>query len=188
MSIVVQEETMAALGEYAKISIAFTVRSRYVPVPVECEDRRWRLVEQSVHPPWVKDYDDGESPTRWLRWDTSNWRIFLASTGSGVVGRAVLAFDTPGAEFLEGRNDIAALWDLRVAPEWRGEGVGSRLFERAVNYARESGCVELKIETQDINVVACNFYAKQGCRLTDVISDAYPEHPDEVQLIWRLEL
>ena len=38
--ITIREETMAALGEYAKVSIAFTVESRYVAVPIGGAD--WR--------------------------------------------------------------------------------------------------------------------------------------------------
>ena len=85
-------------------------------------------------------------------------------------------------------DDLAALWDIRVAPEWRGQGVGSMLFERVVRYAKSVGCVDLKIGTQDINVHACNFYAKQGCRLVNVIPDVYPDWPDEVEFVWRLKL
>ncbi len=49
-------------------------------------------------------------------------------------------------------------------------------------------CAELKIETQNINVPACRFYARQGCRLSAIVSHAYAEFPDEIQLIWRLAL
>ena len=146
----------------------------------------WNLHESPVDPHWIKDYDAVESPTRWLRWDTSNWRIVSAFDGTRRVGGAVVACRTPGSDFLEGRDDLAALWDIRVAPGWRGTGIGTQLFERVVGYAKSLGCVELKIETQDINVGACNFYAKQGCRLTDVIPGAYPDWPGETEFIWRL--
>ena len=46
----------------------------------------------------------------------------------------------------------------------------------------------MKIETQNINVPACRFYARQGCRLSAIVSHAYAEFPDEIQLIWRLAL
>ncbi len=188
MSIDIKEETMAALGEYAKVSIAFKVESRYVAVPVRGVDESWRLIKERIDPPWIKDYDGGEPPTRWLRWDTSNWRLISAFSGDERVGGAIVVHDSPELDFLEGRNDLAALWDLRVAPEWRGQGVGSMLFEHVVGYAKRVECVELKIETQDINVNACDFYAKQGCRLVNVIPNAYPGWPDEVEFDWMLRL
>ena len=118
--ITIREETMAALGEYAKVSIAFTVESRYVAVPIGGVDGGWRLIEERVDPPWVKDYDGGEPPNRWLRWDTTNWRILSAFAGDERVGGAIVVHDSPELDFLEGRDDLAALWDIRVAR--RGEG------------------------------------------------------------------
>jgi hypothetical protein len=43
-------------------------------------------------------------------------------------------------------------------------------------------------ETQNINVAACRFYAKQGCTLSAINRFAYRDCPEEVQLIWRKEL
>ena len=186
--ITIREETIAALGDYLKVAIAFTVRSRYVTVPNDDEDVKWSLVEEVVEPPWTKDYDDAERPTRWLQRDTTNWRLISAFIGDQRVGGAIVVHDSLELDFLEGRNDLAALWDIRVAPEWRGQGVGSMLFECVVRYAKSVGCVELKIETQDINVNACNFYAKHGCRLVNVIPDAYPDWLDEVEFNWMMKL
>ena len=46
----------------------------------------------------------------------------------------------------------------------------------------------MKIETQNINVVACKFYAGQGCTLGAADRFAYPELPDEVRLLWYKDL
>ena len=59
--------------------------------------------------------------------------------------------------------------------------------------ARRRGCRLLKIETQNVNVAACCFYAAQGCTLGGVNRFAYlgaygAAHPDEVQLIWYYDL
>ena len=186
--ITIKEETMASLDEYARVPITFTVESRYVAVPVRGADGGWRLIEKRVDRPWIKDYDDGEPPTRWLRWDTSNWRILSAFADDERVGGAIVVHNSPELDFLERREDLAALWDLRVAPEWRGRGIGSMLLKHVVRHAKRVGCVELKIETQDINVNACDFYAKHGCRLANVIPDAYPGWPGEVEFIWRLDI
>ena len=185
----IEEETMAVLGEYAKVSIAFTVESKYVAVPVGGADGGWTLSEALVEPAWIKDYDGGEPPTRWLRWNTTNWRIFSAFSGevNGLAGQSLFTIRRSWISLRDGR-ELAALWDLRVAPEWRGRGVGTMLYKRVVRYAKSVGCVELKIETQDVNVPACDFYAKQGCHLVNVIPNAYPGWPDEVEFDWMLEI
>jgi hypothetical protein len=46
----------------------------------------------------------------------------------------------------------------------------------------------MTIETQNINVVACRFYARQGCALRTVNHMAYAEFPNEVQLLWYKDL
>jgi hypothetical protein len=47
---------------------------------------------------------------------------------------------------------------------------------------------ELRVETQNINLPAGGFYARQGCRLISINRRGYEAFPNEVQLIWSLEL
>ena len=89
---------------------------------------------------------------------------------------------------LEGREDLACLWDLRVHPDYRGKGVGHLLFSQAVEWARQKHCLRLKVETQNINVPACRFYARHGCELRGINRYAYGEALDETQLLWYLDL
>jgi ribosomal protein S18 acetylase RimI-like enzyme len=89
---------------------------------------------------------------------------------------------------LEGRTDLAVLWDLRVAPEHRGRGVGTALFDAVKLWAIQHTCTEIKIETQNNNVPAVKFYLRQGCTLRHVVSDAYPELPDEQMFLFYLPL
>jgi len=87
-------------------------------------------VERFVAAPYVKDYDtiDGDSPGAWpRRFDLSKWVAFLARANDRMVGAIAVAFDTPQVEMLEGRRDLAVLWDVRVAPTARGQGVGAAL-------------------------------------------------------------
>lgn len=189
MRINVIEEPVAALDEYAGISIAFEVREVF-DVVVEANGSV-QLEAHRVPVPYVKDYDAiHDSPMRWAQqFELSNWRFFSAlSETQQCVGRAAVAWDTPTLEMLEGRRDLALLWDIRVAPLARRRGVGGALFDAAVTWARSRGCLQLKVETQNINVAACRFYAQQGCVVRRVHRGAYPELPDEVQLLWFKDL
>jgi ribosomal protein S18 acetylase RimI-like enzyme len=49
---------------------------------------------------------------------------------------AVVVLKTPSLTMLEGRDDLAMLWDIRVSPEARGQGVGTALF---LNPGQRSG-------------------------------------------------
>ena len=71
-----------------------------------------------------------------------------------------------------------------MAPEYRSAGVGRTLWRAAEDWARRRGLVEMRVETQDINVPACRFYQAMGCSLIALDADAYGADIPEVQLIW----
>ena len=182
----VEEEPISRLDEHAFISAAFVVE-RVLNVSVLRAGLDGILLEETVlDTPWVKDYDaiKGEGPTRWpKRFDTSNWGLIAAYRNDDRVGGAVIAFQTPGLQMLDD-NDTAVLWDLRVQLKERSRGVGSALFAATEEWCRRRGCRQLKIETQNINVPACRFYASVGCTLSAIDCHAYVDLGDETQLIW----
>jgi GNAT superfamily N-acetyltransferase len=112
----------------------------------------------------------------------------VARIANRTVAGATVALDTPGLTMVEGRRDSALLWDIRVTPDARRHGVGSALFQRVEAWAQLHGCRQLKIETQNTNVRACRFYERQGCRLQQIHRTAYPDFPEEVQLLWYKDL
>ena len=187
MIIDVIEEPVPALAEYAGIPIAFEVSERCDVVGEA--DGTVRLEARPVPAPYVKDYDEFNHPNGWAeRFDLSNWGFFSAFSGGQRVGRAAVAWKTPALDLLKGRSDLAELWDIRVAPSARRLGVGSALFDAALTWASVRGCRQLEVETQNVNVPACRFYAKRGCVLRAVHRGAYPELPDEIQLLWSKDL
>jgi GNAT superfamily N-acetyltransferase len=182
------------LARYSDVPIAFVVDSVLRADVVDSGLGGIVLSESKVDAPYVKDYDahgDG-GPESWpAKFDVRNWGFFLALEGSRVIGAAAVAFDTPGVNMLCGRRDLAVLWDIRVRPERRGGGVGTRLFDHAVRWSRDRGCVQLRAETQDVNARACRFYARRGCQLGHIDRYGYFGHPEvgrEAKLIWHLEL
>ena len=186
----VREEPLAALAEYAAVPIAFEVRRVLAWRPSTAGLGGFALAERAVDAPYVKDYDavDG-GPARWAeRFDLSSWGLLGARVDGRLVGGAAVAWDTPGVTCWRGARDLAVLWDIRVAPEARGQGVGAALFRAAEAWAAARGCRQLKVETQNVNLPACRFYARQGCVLGGIHRFAYPELPHEVQLLWYRDL
>jgi GNAT superfamily N-acetyltransferase len=177
------------LAEYAEIPIRFEVSRVLVPVLPENGLEGIILEERVVEPPYVKDYDACESPERWgQQWDLSNWGMITATCEGKRVGGCLIAHDTDGVHMLEGRKDLNVLWDIRIAPGFRGHGIGTDLFQKAIAWSRQRGCRAMNIETQNNNVPACRFYTRQGCVLRSIKRFAYPELPEEVQLIWHKEI
>jgi ribosomal protein S18 acetylase RimI-like enzyme len=164
--IVEEAATVETLRAYAEVPIAFRVESI---LRLELEDGGLggaRLVEEPVAEPYVKDWpvdDPDGGPAAWAkRWDTSGWTVFAAYDGARRVGGAVVAVHTSDMWFLRARTDTAALWDIRVEWDHRGQGIGHALFSSTVEWARERGFQRLMIETQNVNVNACRFYARKG--------------------------
>lgn len=191
MSIEIHEESPSDLTEYARVPIAFQVRERLAIDTPDAGLGGLRLVVEAVTPPYRKDYDalPENHPTTWAqRFDLVGWGVLAAYSGAERVAGAVVVCGATGVEMLEGRADLAVLWDLRVAPEWQGQGVGAALFRAAERWAVKRGASCLKVETQNINVAACRFYARQGCVLGAIHRFQYPMLPDEAQLLWYKSL
>jgi GNAT superfamily N-acetyltransferase len=180
------EEPLTALPEYARVPIVFAV-DHVLDVTSHDRGPGGFALSERLDAPYEKDYDAiaGEGPLQWARrFDLSNWAIFTARFATRIVGGATVAFDTPELTMLEGRRDLAVLWDIRVSPDARRQGVGSALFEKVEAWAQRHGCRQLKIETQNINVRACRFYERQGCQLRAIHHAVYPDLPEEIQLLW----
>jgi GNAT superfamily N-acetyltransferase len=122
------------------------------------------------------------------RFDVKNRGLIAAHDGGRRLGGAVVAFNNARVNMLEGRTDLAVLWDIRVRPEARSAGTGALLFRGAEEWARDRGCRRLKVETQNINVPACCPYRQMNCTLGAINRFAYPDLPDEVQLMWFKDL
>jgi GNAT superfamily N-acetyltransferase len=185
------EHPVLDLTEYARIPIAFTVDRILEVTPIENGLGGVNFREARVDPPYVKDYDaiEGNSPESWAaRWDLSNWGMISAFGNGKLIGGAVLAFRTDGMDMLDKRTDLTLLWDLRVHPDYRHQGIGQKLFLAAEAWARARRCRQIKVETQNINMPACRLYAKHGCVLGAIQRYAYPEYPTEVQLLWFKDL
>lgn len=189
IKIMIKHPTKELLDEYAKISIKFEVSSIYV---LELCDKGLGgvIFKEKQVTPYVKDYDTmDDNPSHLLdKFDLRHWCVVLAYHESKLVGGAIIAFDTEGINMLEGRSDLAVLWDIRIDEPYRGRGVGRKIVQECISWAKQKKCNRLKIETQNINVNACRFYAGQGAELSNINKYCYGDFPEEIQFIWSIDL
>lgn len=182
----IREVAFAEMGRYAAIPSAFESRSI---LDVVSRNGEHELRQRSLVQPFRKNYDLVEDPMEWLEHvNASSWTLIGAFEDDAWVGGAIGASDTAGVDMLEGRSDLVVLWDLRVLPAAHRRGIGSALFRAIERWGLGRHCRELKVETQNTNVAACRFYARQGCTLKSANRHAYPAFPDEVQLLWTKTL
>ena len=105
-----------------------------------------------------------------------------------MIAGCVVATKTSNCNMLEKRDDLAVLWEIRVSDEYKHQGIGNELFKLAKNYAKTNGFKQLKVECQNTNPAAVNFYHKQGMVLGAINEYAYLDYPNEAQLLWYLDL
>jgi GNAT superfamily N-acetyltransferase len=90
--------------------------------------------------------------------DRSRGRIFVAREGGKLVGMASLLYTISTAE-----GGKAALFeDFIVQPEYRGQGIGTRLLEYVIQQARAEGVLRITLLTDLKNDNAQDLYRKLG--------------------------
>lgn len=85
--------------------------------------------------------------------------LLLARTGERVVGHLVGRYREPNAIR---RCRLALLESIRVAPDARGRGVGGRLVEEFLGWARAHGAEVAQVTAYAANDGARRFYARHG--------------------------
>lgn len=93
------------------------------------------------------------------RADHAAW---LATVDGRVAGQILV---------YENWNRLALIWDIAVDPPYRRMGIGRRLVQQAVDWARERELPGVMLETQNINAGACRLY--ESCRFVPGGFDAY---------------
>ena len=150
------------------------VKSRLV-LGIENEKLTYTIVP--VEPPYERevqledtDYGFTEVPPT----------VFIAEVDGKLAGRIRL---------LKWWNQFGYIEDLVVNPDHRGLGIGRKLIERGIQWAREQGFPGVMLETQDDNVPACELYASCGFVLSGFDRNVYKAiNPNtrEIALYWYL--
>ena len=181
------EISVEQLDEYGSIPFYYDANQEYKLIKVDngLGGIKFELVNvEKYH----KDF--GTRTSRWRElFDLKNSKFFVAyNQDNKIIAGCTVATKTSNCIMLENREDLAVLWDIRVIDEYRHQGIGQELFNMAKEYAIDNGFKQLKVECQNTNPVAVNFYHKQGMILGAINEYAYLDCPNEVQLLWYLDL
>lgn len=105
--------------------------------------------------------------------------VFFAYSGAECIGQIILKRDWNSYAFIE---------DICVAKSARGQGVGTALIQKAIEWAKNSDLKGLALETQDNNLLACRFYAKCGFVIGAVNTMLYKNFDqEEFAVFWYLQ-
>ncbi|MCX6030012.1 MAG: GNAT family N-acetyltransferase [Chloroflexi bacterium] len=175
MSITIHQLTADNQADLNRCDNAFTVDAELC---LHAEDGRISYTVRSVAP-YVKRYGpEVYDPQAYIgQPDHVAWLAYV----DGQLAGQILVH--------ENWNRFALIWDIVVDPPFRRRGVGRRLIEQAIRWARNRGLPGAMLETQNINVGACRLYGSCGFVLGGF--DAYLYRgitPDtrEIALFWYL--
>ena len=189
--IYVKKTDRSCFEMYDSVSMNVDVRSEYKVKRIDNGLGGFILEEVPVTP-YVKDLSVYERATEYEKeFDITHWSFYMAFDDEKPVGAATVAARTDKLYMLAGRDDACVLWDIRVADEYKHQGIGQKLFDLAVKNAKADGYRQMIIECQNNNVPACNFYRKQGALLSKIDMYAYYQEEacrNEVQFLWYLDL
>ena len=59
---------------------------------------------------------------------------------------------------------------IGVDQGYRGEQIGTKLIHQAIAHFNNLGKKEVQVVTQKANVLACNFYTKNGFQIIDTVN------------------
>lgn len=153
------------------------VRRQQVTQILRMTDGEWRITDE----PFIDD------------WDKEDWDYIVgclkktASTGGMVCGAfsdgKLKGFvSVEGAKF-GSRNQYMDLFCLHISADMWRQGVGARLFQAAVGFARENGAEKLYVSSL-ASAETQHFYKTMGCKSA---LEKSPAHIDKETLEIQLE-
>lgn len=108
----------------------------------------------------------GSTLADWQDADEQRWRQRLNGPGHNVI--AILDGAPAGmASGVPARHGAVGLISMFVAPLARGRGVGDRLVETILAWARDTGAARLRLAVKSDNIPAVGLYRRHGFRFDD---------------------
>ena len=112
---------------------------------------------------WIEHWGGEEMVTRGKAYRPEQLEGFVVEDGGEWVGLLTFAIE-------DGECEVTSLDSLR-----EGQGIGSRLIDRAMTEARARGCKRLFLITTNDNLNALGFYQKRGFEIAAIHRGAVNE-------------
>lgn len=162
----------ANMNDFNKPNESLTVIGRVIP---KYENDKWSYTEELFSEPYDKQYDNEEIGIDYV--NEFGKAVFFYYEDNECIGRIRLRSNWNGYGLIE---------NISVVKKWRRKGIGLKLLSQGVEWARNNNCAGLMLETQDVNVSACRFYAKNNFIIGAVDTMLYSnfETAKEKAIIW----
>ena len=98
------------------------------------------------------------------------YNLFVAENNNQVTGIAITFF-----RYSTWKGKVLYLEDLVIKNQDRRKGIGKKLFEGVIEFAKKENCVGLSLQVLDWNESAINFYKKYNVDFDDEWINCYLE-------------
>ena len=113
-----------------------------------------------------------------VKFNPAKEHIWIAEMGGEVVGSIFL---------VQASEKVAKLRLLFVEPRLHGRGLGSRLVEECIRFARRSGYEKMTLWTNQVLKPARHIYQKNGFRIVST-EERFEFGQQQVEETWELDL
>ena len=122
------------------------------------------IVELAI---FEKEPDEVEIDERGLQkmgfeYENPLFRCFVAEVDNKIVGAAIIY-----NRFSTWKGKTLHLEDLVVTKKMRGQGIGSKLFDKVIFHGKESGAKRISWNVIDWNINAIEFYKNRGAKIVE---------------------
>jgi len=84
--------------------------------------------------------------------------------------------------------DEGHITNIAVHPEFRKNGIGSRLLEKLIDISQENGVEKLTLEVRRSNTAAKNLYYKYGFKEEGIRKCYYADNGEDAIIMWKYDL
>lgn len=81
----------------------------------------------------------------------------------------------------------AEIYNVAVSPDYRNEGLGSKILDEAIDFAMKSKVSEIYLEVRESNIPAIMLYTKKGFEIVGKRKNYY-ESPKEDAFLMKLSM
>lgn len=124
---------------------------------LEDADKVYEIENESFFEPWskkklLKEFEEN-----------SFLKHYVYEKDGEVVGFYIISCIT----------DLVEIFTIAVDKDYREDGIGSKLLEHVINYARENKANEIWLEASTKNIAAINLYKKYGFEIQSTRKNYY---------------